>query len=91
MASKLNTIRARSARPCTTGRNRKSTYSFHTWKVVFFVPPLWILAAVLMKRDRNALRVLHVLLRLTRLWVTAHRWGGFSVSPPDARSSKGMT
>lgn len=55
---------------------------FHTWKVVFVGPPLWILAALLMKRDRNALRVMHVLARLIRLWVTAHRWGGFSVSPP---------
>lgn len=54
---------------------------FHTWKVAFVVPPIWILAAMLMKRDRNMLRVFHVLLRLIRLWVTAHRWGGFSVSP----------
>ena len=62
---------------------------FHTWKVVFIFPPLWVLAAVLTKRDHNAIRVLHTLLRLIRLWLTAHQWGGFSISPPPARSLKG--
>jgi len=62
---------------------------FHTWKVIFIFPPLWVLAAVLTKRDHNAIRVLHNLLRLIRLWLIAHRHGGFSVSPPDALSLKG--
>ena len=62
---------------------------FHTWKVVFVFPPLWVLAAILTKRDHNAIRVFHTLLRLIRLWLTAHRWGGFSVSPPDVLSLKG--
>lgn len=64
---------------------------FHSWKVFFAIPPLWVLAAIWTKRDHNALRVLHVLLRLSRLWVTAHHWGGFSVSPPAANTLKGMT
>jgi type IV secretory pathway VirB3-like protein len=55
---------------------------FHTWKVIFISVPLWVLAAIWTKRDRNAVRVFKVLLSLTRLWVTAHRWGGFSISPP---------
>ena len=33
-ASKLTAILARSASVCTTGTNRRFTYSFHTWNVV---------------------------------------------------------
>ena len=33
-ASKLKATRVRSASALTTGMNWRSTYSFHTWKVV---------------------------------------------------------
>jgi type IV secretory pathway VirB3-like protein len=55
---------------------------FHTWKIALVLPVLWTLAAVWVKRDHNALRVLHTKLRFTRVWVTAHRWGGWSAAMP---------
>jgi type IV secretory pathway VirB3-like protein len=45
------------------------------------VLPLWIVAAVLVKRDVNGVRVFMVRLRLALLLLDAHRWGGLSASP----------
>lgn len=57
---------------------------FHTWKIGLVTPVAWTLAAVWVKRDHNALRVFHTKLRLLRVWMTAHRWGGWSVKLPGA-------
>jgi type IV secretory pathway VirB3-like protein len=55
---------------------------FHTWKSALALPVLWTLTAVWVKRDHNALRVLHTKLRLIRVWASAHKWGGWSVRLP---------
>lgn len=45
------------------------------------VIPLWVLAAVLVRRDVNGVRVFFVRLRLVTLLRDASRWGGLTVSP----------
>jgi type IV secretory pathway VirB3-like protein len=60
---------------------------FHSWKVFLAMPVLWTLAALWLRRDHNALRVLHTKLRLLKVWLTAHRWGGWSVKLPGPRGS----
>lgn len=54
----------------------------HTWKTVFIAPPLWVLAAVIIRRDRNAIKVLHVKLRHIGVWLLAYRHGGWTLDPP---------
>lgn len=64
---------------------------FHTWKVVFVVPPIWFIAALATKNDRNGIRVFMVKTRLLKLWAFAHLHGGWSLNPPPpARSKPGM-
>lgn len=55
---------------------------FHSWKPALVVPVLWTLAALWVKRDHNAMSVMHTKLRLLRVWLTAHRWGGWSAGLP---------
>ena len=62
---------------------------FHSWKPALVAPLIWTCAYILTKRDHNAIRVWGVLLRLLRLWATAHRYGGWSVSPPRGLKLKG--
>lgn len=61
---------------------------FHTWRVIFIFPPLWVGAYLLTKRDHNAIRVAAIQPRLVRVWVTAHHWGGWSISPPSPQASR---
>jgi type IV secretory pathway VirB3-like protein len=52
------------------------------------VLPLWIVAALLVKRDINGVRVFMVRLRLAMLLLDAHRWGGLSASPWPLNSTE---
>ena len=57
------------------------------------VVPVWIVAAGLVRRDYNAVRVWFVALRLMAPRLTAYLWGGASVSPypqAPARRFRGM-
>jgi type IV secretion system protein VirB3 len=57
----------------------------------FIVLPLWAIAALLVKRDVNGVRVFMVRFRLLMLLLDAHRWGGLSASPwpLNAREDRG--
>jgi len=61
---------------------------FHTWKTVAVPAVLWPIAAVWTRRDRNAINVFLAKLSLIKLWLTAHRYGGYSVSPPPPQPMK---
>jgi type IV secretory pathway VirB3-like protein len=47
----------------------------------FVVLPFWILAASLVKRDINGVRIFMIRLRLLFLYLDVARWGGFSATP----------
>ena len=47
----------------------------------FVVVPFWLLAAALVRRDVNGVRVFMVRARLTLMLLDVHRWGGLSASP----------
>ena len=53
----------------------------HSMVKGFIVAPLWLLAAALVRRDINGVRVFMVRARLTLMLLDAHRWGGLSASP----------
>jgi type IV secretory pathway VirB3-like protein len=53
----------------------------HSMVKGFVVLPFWLLAAVLVKRDVNGVRVFMVRLRLAMMLLDVHRWGGLSASP----------
>jgi type IV secretory pathway VirB3-like protein len=50
------------------------------WKG-FVVVPFWLLAAALVRRDVNGVRVFMVRARLALMLLDIHRWGGLSASP----------
>jgi type IV secretory pathway VirB3-like protein len=62
---------------------------FHTWKSIFTSAALWPLAAVWTRRDRNAVKVFLAKPNLIRLWITAHLYGGYSISPASLSSTMG--
>jgi type IV secretory pathway VirB3-like protein len=53
----------------------------HSMVKGFIVAPFWLLAAALVRRDVNGVRVFMVRLRLAMMLLDAHRWGGLSASP----------
>lgn len=53
----------------------------HSIKNGCIVLPFWMLAALLVRRDVNGVRVFFVRLRLCLLILDQHRWGGLSTSP----------
>ena len=53
----------------------------HSIKDGFIVIPFWMLAAILVRRDVNGVRVFFVRSRLILLLLDQHRWGGLSTSP----------
>lgn len=53
----------------------------HSIKDGFLVLPLWIVAALLVRRDVNGVRVFIVRARLVLMLLDAWRWGGLSATP----------
>ena len=47
----------------------------------FIVVPFWLLAAALVRRDVNGVRVFMVRVRLAMMLLDTNRWGGLSASP----------
>ena len=53
----------------------------HSMLKGFVVVPLWLIAAALVRRDVNGVRVFMVRARLVMMLLDSHRWGGLSASP----------
>ena len=53
----------------------------HSMVKGFIVVPFWVIAALLVRRDVNGVRVFMVRLRLGLMLLDVHRWGGLSASP----------
>jgi type IV secretory pathway VirB3-like protein len=53
----------------------------HSMVKGFIVVPFWLLAAALVRRDVNGVRVFMVRARLALMLLDVHRWGGLSASP----------
>jgi type IV secretory pathway VirB3-like protein len=53
----------------------------HSMVKGFVVAPFWLLAAALVRRDVNGMRVFMVRARLGLMLLDVHRWGGLSASP----------
>lgn len=53
----------------------------HSLKNGCIVIPFWILAALLVRRDVNGVRVFVIRVRLAFMLLDAWRWGGLSTSP----------
>lgn len=47
----------------------------------FIVVPFWLIAAALVQRDVNGVRVFMVRVRIALMLLDIHRWGGLSASP----------
>lgn len=58
----------------------------HSMVKGFVVVPVWLLAAALVRRDINGVRVFMVRLRLGLMLLDSHRWGGLSASPWPLKS-----
>lgn len=53
----------------------------HSMVKGFVVVPFWLLAAALVRRDVNGVRVFMIRLRIMLMLLDVHRWGGLSASP----------
>jgi type IV secretory pathway VirB3-like protein len=58
----------------------------HSMVKGFVVAPFWLLAAALVRRDVNGVRVFMVRARLALMLLDVHRWGGLSASPWPLKS-----
>ena len=53
----------------------------HSMVKGFVVVPLWVIAAALVRRDVNGVRVFFVRARLAMMLLDTYQWGGLSASP----------
>jgi type IV secretory pathway VirB3-like protein len=58
----------------------------HSMVKGFIVVPFWLVAAALVRRDVNGVRVFMVRARLILMLLDVHRWGGLSASPWPLKS-----